>query len=212
VHPPQQARSRASLQKILAAAELVLAADGTDDFTMATVAERAGVSVGAVYRRFTGKEQLLAAVKDRLLNQLESEIAEALAASQARLADVIDAFTKALVEGLSAGSQVFPALLSPDRSTEASIRGRQALATVQRLFLDAAARHIAEVRRSNPMTALVMAERTITGACIHRVVVVPQLPDGVSWPQWAEQVADMAIRYLTSPDRTGRRTGAAAPR
>jgi hypothetical protein len=32
--------------------------DCADNFTMAVVAERAGVSVGTMYRRFTGKEQL----------------------------------------------------------------------------------------------------------------------------------------------------------
>jgi AcrR family transcriptional regulator len=36
---------------MLAAAEDVLTADGFDEFTMTAVAERAGVSVGAIYRR-----------------------------------------------------------------------------------------------------------------------------------------------------------------
>jgi AcrR family transcriptional regulator len=63
---------------MLAAAEDVLTADGFDEFTMTAVAERAGVSVGAIYRRVGGKEQLLAAVKDRLLSQLEEDLAERL--------------------------------------------------------------------------------------------------------------------------------------
>jgi AcrR family transcriptional regulator len=86
LRPPQQARSRAVLQKVLGAAEDVLALDGLDGFTIAAVAERAGVSVGGLYRRFTGKEQLLAAVKDRLLTRLETRLSEALAS--ARLATV----------------------------------------------------------------------------------------------------------------------------
>ena len=61
-HPPQQARSRASLRKVLASAEHVLSTGGIDEFTIAAVAEHAGVSVGAIYRRFTGKEQLLRAL------------------------------------------------------------------------------------------------------------------------------------------------------
>jgi AcrR family transcriptional regulator len=63
---------------MLAVAEDVLTADGFDEFTMTAVAERAGVSVGAIYRRVGGKEQLLAAVKDRLLSQLEEDLAERL--------------------------------------------------------------------------------------------------------------------------------------
>jgi AcrR family transcriptional regulator len=59
---PLQAGSRKALRKMLAVAEDVLTADGFDEFTMTAVAERAGVSVGAIYRRVGGKEQLLAAV------------------------------------------------------------------------------------------------------------------------------------------------------
>ena len=57
VRPPQQARSRAALQRLLASAEYVLVNGGIDGFTIARVAEHAGVSVGGVYRRFEGKEQ-----------------------------------------------------------------------------------------------------------------------------------------------------------
>jgi AcrR family transcriptional regulator len=200
-YPPQQARSRAALQRILTAAEEVLAATGFDDFTMGAVAERAGLSVGAIYRRFEGKEQLLTAVKDRLLNQVEEGITAAVEAADGGLPEIIDAFTRALADGLSAGAHVIPHALGKTRTTEASERSQRALDNIQRLFLDAATAHLDEVRRSDPMTALALAFRTITGACIHRTVTLHTWPDGISWGQWSEQVADMATLYLTTPDR-----------
>lgn len=76
----QQTRGREALRRILRAAEEVLAADGFDDFTMAAVAERSGVSIGGIYRRFDSKVQLVA-VKDRVLTRVEDNIAERLVRS-----------------------------------------------------------------------------------------------------------------------------------
>ena len=102
VRPPVQARSRKALQKVLAAAEEVLAADGFDEFTMTAVAERAGVSVGAIYRRFDSKEQLLAAVKDRLLSRLEEDLAERLSTADPSLTTInVGRFHEGAIRALS---------------------------------------------------------------------------------------------------------------
>lgn len=198
--PPQQARSRAALQRILASAEEVLATTGFDDFTMAAVAERAGMSVGAIYRRFEGKEQLLIAVKDRLLSRVEDDITTALGAVEGGLPEVVGAFTRALADGLSAGAHVIPHVIGNARSTESSERSRRALENIERMFLDAATAHLDQVRRSDPATALAIVFRTITAACAHRAFTGRAWPDGISWAQWSEQIADMATVYLTTPD------------
>jgi AcrR family transcriptional regulator len=198
LRPPQQARSRAVLQKVLVAAEEVLGGAGPDDFTIAAVAERAGVSIGALYRRFTGREQLLNAVKDRLLSRLEGDVAAALDAAEPSLAGVVEAYIGAMVGGFSAGTHLYPYLADGEPGSESYERGSRALATMQRCFLDAAAPHVAEVRRSDPMTALVTVSRTLAGATIHRTLTFRQSPDGISWARWAEEVADMAVLYLTT--------------
>ena len=64
-HPTKQARSRATLDRLLRAAEEVLARDGLDGATVPAIARRAGVSVGIVYRRFPDKDALLRAVYER---------------------------------------------------------------------------------------------------------------------------------------------------
>lgn len=203
--PPLQARSRAALQRILVAAEQELAATGSDDLTMAAVAERAGMSVGAIYRRFEGKEQLLTAVKDRLLTRVEDDITAALDAAEGGLAEVVDAFTRTLVDGFSASAHIIPHVVGGARPIGSSERARRALEHIQQLFVDATSAHLAEIRRSDPATALVIAARTITTACLHQAVIGRTVPDGISGPRWCEQVADMATVYLTTPDREDRR-------
>ena len=61
-YTPKQARSRTIVAAIVEAARRILAADGPDALTTTRIAERAGVSIGSVYRYFPGKESILAAI------------------------------------------------------------------------------------------------------------------------------------------------------
>lgn len=63
---PQQARSRATLDRVLVASEELFAERGDIGFTLPEVARRAGLSVGTLYRRFANREELLMAVFDRV--------------------------------------------------------------------------------------------------------------------------------------------------
>ena len=56
---PQQERSRESLRKLLKAAAEVLGQHGVDGATIPRIAHHAGLTPGAVYRRFHDKEALL---------------------------------------------------------------------------------------------------------------------------------------------------------
>lgn len=56
---PRQARSSSLVEAALEAAVQVLVAEGAARFTMARVAERAGVSVGSLYQYFPNKAALL---------------------------------------------------------------------------------------------------------------------------------------------------------
>lgn len=59
---PQQARSRESLRKLEKAAAEVLGQHGVEGATIPRIAAHAGLSPGAVYRRFTDKDALLESV------------------------------------------------------------------------------------------------------------------------------------------------------
>lgn len=195
--PPQQARSRASLQKVLNAAEHVLSIGGLDEFTVAAVAEHAGVSVGAIYRRFTGKEQLLKAVKDNLLEQLETGVAEALRAASPGLRAVISAFTRAMAHTFSRYTRAFPELLN-GQPAEGAQRGLQALETIQRALLESVEPYLEEITQLEPPDAAQFTARSIIGSCVHRAATCQSWPDGLSWPAWAEATTEMVMAYITA--------------
>lgn len=198
VRPPQQARSRAALQRLLASAEYVLVNDGIKEFTIARVAEHAGVSVGGVYRRFASKEQLIDAVRYELVARLEHAITEALAAQSSSLADVLDAYTAALSEVLADSGQVIPAILAGGRSADVPEHGLRTIITLQQRFIEAAAPYRGQIRHSHPDAALNIAFRSVIAASAHRAAIAPWWPDGLTWQQWAREIAEMTRTYLTA--------------
>ena len=198
VRPPQQARSRAALQRLFASAEHVLVNEGLDEFTIARVAEHAGVSVGGVYRRFASKEQLIDAVKHELLTRLESAVTNALDSAQPSLAGIVDAFTGALSQTLAESGRIIPAILADGRSADAPEQGLRIATGLQQRFFDAAAPYREQIRHEKPATALTVAFRSVIAAGVHRAAITPWWPDGLTWQQWACEIADMTTAYLTA--------------
>lgn len=69
VRPPLQARSQESLDRILDAAEEVVAEKGFEQATVAEIVRRAKSSVGAFYARFREKDALLGCLHDRFRDE-----------------------------------------------------------------------------------------------------------------------------------------------
>ena len=59
---PQQGRSKASLERMLLAARELMLERGNEDFTLQEVSQRGNVSIGSIYLRFDGKDNLVRAV------------------------------------------------------------------------------------------------------------------------------------------------------
>src|SRR4051812_34055599 len=76
---PRQDRSRATLGRLLEAAQEVLTEVGAERATMAMICKRAGLTTGAVYRRFPGKDALLRHVYASFIDELESRNANVIA-------------------------------------------------------------------------------------------------------------------------------------
>lgn len=68
VRPPRQARSRATLDRFVAAAASLLSERRFEDAPVAEIARRARASVGAFYARFPDKEALLELLNERLFH------------------------------------------------------------------------------------------------------------------------------------------------
>lgn len=73
-----QERSRKTLEKLLVAATEVLDEHGMEGATIPRIAERAGVSVGSVYRRFRDKDALLCAAMINVLERAVEQNRESL--------------------------------------------------------------------------------------------------------------------------------------
>ena len=67
---PKQARSKELVDALVEATALVLVDRGLDGLTTHYVAEAAGVSVGSLYQYFDSKEDLVAALIDKLANEI----------------------------------------------------------------------------------------------------------------------------------------------
>jgi AcrR family transcriptional regulator len=73
LRPPQQNRSRASLDRVLQAGQELLVEKGFDGFTVQEVSKRAKVSIGSIYARAPNKDALVFAVYDHAVAELRDE-------------------------------------------------------------------------------------------------------------------------------------------
>ncbi|MFD5520726.1 TetR/AcrR family transcriptional regulator [Streptomyces sp. NPDC127066] len=197
---PQQARSAATLARVLRAAEEIAAASGLEEMTITGVAQRAGVSVGTIYRRFEDKEQLITALTERMLERREEYVAEQLRTAEPSLPGVMDAYAHALLQSFADSSSLFPELLRM-RGTRSLDRGARTITELHRLLLEAAAPYTDQIRRSQPQQALDTAARAVLGACFHNSVRPDPATGEVARRRYADELSDMAIAYLSTPGR-----------
>jgi len=108
--PPQQARSRETLRRLLDAAEIVLERHGFEGATLARVAREARLSPASVYRRFRNKEALIAAVFERFGQINREELEREVDAKQIRSIG-IRAFTRNVVSSMITGFRARPTLV-----------------------------------------------------------------------------------------------------
>jgi AcrR family transcriptional regulator len=71
---PQQARSRESFRKLMKAAAEVLGQRGVEGTTIPRIAAHAGLTPGAIYRRFSDKDALLEAVIMGILERQDERL------------------------------------------------------------------------------------------------------------------------------------------
>ncbi len=84
IRGPFQERSRASMERMLAAAAEILETKNFDTLSVNEVVEKAGTSVGAFYGRFADKEALLQALDERFFSEFEEGIEELMEPSRWR--------------------------------------------------------------------------------------------------------------------------------
>ncbi len=76
---PKQARSRALMQRVLDAAEGLLASEGVEALTTTRIAAEADVAVGSLYQYFPDKGAIVDALATRYLDEFEGADGELVA-------------------------------------------------------------------------------------------------------------------------------------
>ena len=97
--PPRQTRSRESLRRMLDAAEFVLAKHGLEGATLPRIAAKAGIAPTNVYRRFRDKDELMAAVFQRLTERSSTATAALFDPEAVRPLGLV-VFSKNVIEGM----------------------------------------------------------------------------------------------------------------
>jgi AcrR family transcriptional regulator len=110
--PAQQARSKATRERLLAAAEKVFAEKGYDGAKLADIAEVAGVSVGAVYFRFKDKDALFLAIAETFTVETRARLSEFVLQGQAHAtADIVRNFVLRTAANLRTHRGLFRAII-----------------------------------------------------------------------------------------------------
>jgi AcrR family transcriptional regulator len=194
-------RSRRSQQGILQAGYALLEEGGPDALTVAAVAERAGMAVGSIYRRFGDKEGLLLAIQHAFTENLQAEITERMPVERLRLlrdpavaiAEAVGAITDAF-QAHEALLRVF--LLLGTRHEAVRAEGSRVSIEGNHHFTDAL-RHVPIAHR-DPAAALDFAYRLVYGAIAHRVTQGEFLESDrpLPWSELRSHLQTAVVSYL----------------
>ncbi|MFG2803433.1 TetR/AcrR family transcriptional regulator [Streptomyces pseudovenezuelae] len=176
--PPQQERSRITERKILDAARRALAEGGWEGMAVARVAATAGVSVGAVYDRFTDKDGLVHAVQHDLLDEVDQDLRAAFAELSQHTdtppARLIAEAAHALVgQVVRHGTVMGPLILRAAADTSLRKRGDATSALAEELFTTLILHRAGELTCPHPETAVPMAFRAVFSAVMWQVIFGP---------------------------------------
>lgn len=200
---PLQGRSRASYERMLAAAEQLLASRGSDDFTLTQVSRLGKVSIGSIYCRFDSKEDLLRDVQVRLLARIEARQQQALE-DALRQAKDLNGMVRLLVEGFAEMLRGEAALMRTFMArsvadAEVAARGKQSYFAAEKGFADALLRYRARIRQPDPERAAFAAFR-IVYSTLARYLGLGFGPaadsDGVEWTALKQDLAEVCSAYL----------------
>ena len=187
---PSQVRSRATVEIILEAAAQLLESVGEDGFNTNALAERAGVSIGTLYRYFPDKQSIIAALARQEKDAFEQIVTKVLAGDTGGLARdraIIRAFLHAFSERTQARRLAVTALYA-NNDPKDLVAGFE---PVQGAFRDADGRPL------SPIAAFVMS-RAIQGAM--RAAVL-EGADFLLSQEFEDELVHLGRAYLGHPTR-----------
>lgn len=196
---PQQARSRRTQQRILEAGTALLEEGGTEALTIAAVAARAGVSVGSVYRRFGGKDRLIAGLQHAMIEEFRADIIRRFAPLRSDAATMVTSAVAGLTETFEAHARLMRVFVIASTTDPAVARAGSAASIdagqVFRRFLEPL---VPMIDAPEPELRLDVAFRLVYAACMNRVLHGERFESErpLTWRQLTDELGDALCLYL----------------
>jgi AcrR family transcriptional regulator len=202
ITPPQQVRSQQTLDRILAAAEVLIAEKGFEDTPISEIVRHAGSSVGAFYSRFEDKHALLHAISGRFVEQAMATADAALDPvrwQDAPIDEVLRSVVRFLVSIYREQAGLLRAFVIRNH-TDPEFRARQERLT---LYVNRGVRELLlargdEIRHPDPERAVRFILTLIFGS-LEYVMLFGDLRSGeLTLPddQYAGELANACLAYL----------------
>jgi AcrR family transcriptional regulator len=201
---PKQERSRRSFERVQDAALALLVERGPDAFTLAEVCTRADASMGAIYNRVNGKDDLIRLIHEREMVRVDADTEKALRAidlQRGRLRDLVADLIDGVTVLLRRDAEVLrPFMLLAATDLQIATRGRQSAALMTSLFVALLSQRREEIRHPDPVAAIEWCF-TIVYSVIARRLGLGSTMEGANdsgdWDELIVNLTDTVTAYLS---------------
>ncbi|MEO7383675.1 MAG: TetR/AcrR family transcriptional regulator [Novosphingobium sp.] len=204
---PLQGRSKASLERMLKAAQKLMEASGNEDFTLQDVSKAGNVSIGSIYLRFESKENLVRAVIANHLEQIMADEAQMfckISAQSQNLGEFVINFVNNYAEFLRHHAPMMR--LSMERARHdplVSGPGKVAASRAARLTRNGMMAYSDEFGGNDRERRALSAFDAIFSTLARHLALgssAETADDGVEWDVLKQELARMCLAYLKNSD------------
>lgn len=199
---PKQDRSRRSLERMLQAAEAIIATQGVDALTVAALLHDSQVSNGTFYARFSGKEALVHAVLDRALDRMEQAMdteCARLEGADISLSQAISTVTATLGRQFRESAGLFASLmhLSPN-DVAMQERALQTHRRIETMIQRTIEPRLPPANRPRAGRMIAMAHHVLFAVLSERITARQEAlsKHHESWDDMQDELSTLLIRYL----------------
>lgn len=201
--PPRQARSLASTNRMLDAAEALFATGGPEAVTIEAVVRESRTSVGSFYARFADRAGLLSTMHGRFIERMYAESASAVAAAvkQPNLGQAIEAFVnQALPAAVSHRESILFFVATSATDTPLRQQGLAANPAFAASFTSVILNFRHEITHHSPEIAADFAFRVFFAMFLQRALFTPHEATGRTFSDadLAAEISGCLVKYLCS--------------
>src|SRR5262245_7799213 len=191
---PRQARSKATVDAILAATARVLVKQGFDGLTTNAVATAAGVSIGSLYQYFPNKEALVGALVEHHIEEMsDAVVAELARVAELPLADAARCVVELTIRAHAIEPELHRVLTEQVPRVGRLARLRELDEITHRMVAGLLVARRADIAIRDPDLAAFLLVSTIE-AVVHRAALL--YPHRLRAPRLVDEATLLVTRYL----------------